>query len=273
MPFPAARAHKALLAVLAAMAIVTGLIPSLLITDHGLPAVTQTAARRPDDDEEDETEDTETETESEEDEETETETEDEVNEDELPDNVKAILKKERKARRDAEKALRTERRTSKPAAKAKPKAKPKPSATDDTSEADEATRAADERATKATGKLQRANLISALGKSKHGLIDPAAAAKLAIQDGIAEFDDDDEPVGVDDLVKDLVDDYAFLKGTAAKPKPRAPDIDGGDKKSRKAPKLTADELEMATSLGMTPDEYATYKDPNPKLPAKKPAAK
>lgn len=276
MPSPATRVHRALLAVLAAMAIITGLIPSLLINDHGLPAVTQTVLRRPDDDDDsdssDDTSDDDDDSDDSSDDDSSDDSDDDVDEDELPDNVKAILKKERKARRDAEKALRTANRAAKPAAKAKPKAKPKPSATDDTSEADEATRAADERATKATGKLQRANLISALGKSKHGLIDPAAAAKLAIQDGIAEFDDDDEPVGIDDLVKDLVDDYAFLKATAAKPKPRAPDIDGGDKKSRKAPALTADELEMATALGMTPDEYATYKDPNPKLPAKKPAA-
>lgn len=265
------RAHKALLALLAAMAMLLGQTAVVLLDEHATPQAVTASTRRPDEDEEDDSDDDSDSDDEEEDEsnedtddedDSESSDDDEVDEDELPDNVKEILKKNRAELRKAKRELREAReakRSAKPAAKPKPKPKP--------ADGDEDDDPPSEREVKATQKLQRANLISALSKSKHGLTDPAAAAKLAITDGLADFDEDDEPQDIDDLVKDLVDEYAFLKGE--KPKRRAPNVDSGNGRTKTAPKLTADELKAAKAADMTPEEYAAFKSPQPKLPAKK----
>jgi hypothetical protein len=260
MPSPATRARKALLAVLAAMAILTGLIPAALIHDRGLPVAATATHRRPDDDDDDDSDgdddsddsddSDDTDDTSDDDDSSDDSDDDDVDEEKLPDNVKAILKKERQARRDAERKLK--QATRKPAAKPKPKPKPGADDTDD-GQGSEPT----ERERKATERLRRANLITVLSRSKHGLVDPAAAAKLALQDKLADFDDDDEPTDVDDLVAELVEAYGFLKGEKPKAKPKpAPNIDSGDKPSKKAPKLTAEQLEAAKAAKMTPERYA-----------------
>lgn len=203
--------------------------------------------------------------ESEEDESEEDESEDDdVDEDALPDKVKAVLKKERKARRDAERKLREA--TGKP----KPKAPPKKPAKKADDEPDDEPTGPDA----GTVKLRSANLLIAL--TAKGYEGQRAKVVAKLLDDV-EFGDDDEPVDLDGALEDAEERWGtemFVKGDKKKPKPKAPGTGGkdkGDDDDTAKPRLTADELAMAKSFGMTPREYAAYKVgdiPDPPKPKK-----
>ena len=116
--------------------------------------------------------------------------------------------------------------------------------------------------TATTSKVRAANLKVALGDAKYGLASAKAAATLLQAEGV-EFDDNDEPIGLDEAVNALVEANPFLTGE--KPKPKAPNTNGGDGSGGSAPvvELTAEELDMAKSFGMTPEEYAANKEVHP----------
>jgi hypothetical protein len=104
-------------------------------------------------------------------------------------------------------------------------------------------------------KLRRANLIVELSRPEHGIVNAAAAAKLL--DGV-EYSDDGEPTNLTEILPGFLEQNAFLKGEAAKPKPG--DLNGGEGGGdKKPPPLTAEELEAAKTLGMTPERYAAMK--------------
>jgi hypothetical protein len=113
-----------------------------------------------------------------------------------------------------------------------------------------------------TSKVRAANLKVALGDSRYGLASAKAAATLLQAEGV-EFDENDEPIGLDEAVTALVDANPFLTGE--KPKPKAPNTNGGSGSGAVAPvvELTAEELDMAKSFGLTPEKYAANKDVNP----------
>lgn len=115
----------------------------------------------------------------------------------------------------------------------------------------------------ATDKLRRANLTVALAGKDHGLADPRAAARLI--EGV-EFDDQDEPTNLTDRVKALVGEYPLLKGKGVQHAPNLNGGGGGDGGDT-PPELTAEELDVAKSFGMTPEEYAAAKDPQYQAPA------
>jgi hypothetical protein len=116
----------------------------------------------------------------------------------------------------------------------------------------------------ATAKLQKANLIGALADK--GLTGSKAKAAARLLDDV-EYDDDDEPTNLDTVIKAAATEYGddLFKGAVPKPKPpKLGGTDGGDPVDQ--PALTADELAMAKSFGMTAAEYQLFKDPNPKIP-------
>jgi hypothetical protein len=115
----------------------------------------------------------------------------------------------------------------------------------------------------ATDKLRLANLRDALADK--GFAGAKAKAVVRLLDGV-EYDDGDEPTNLDAVLKTAEKEY----GELVKPgKPAAPDIDPGGGGGGKAPALTADELAAAKAAGMTPEEYANYKSPQPTLPERK----
>lgn len=189
--------------------------------------------------------------------------EDEVDESELDPKVKAILKKNRdKAKAADKRARRAERelRKVKPATK-----KPAKKSTDDQRDADdEDDKKDDDTPDAGTVKLRTANLLTALADKGYSGKRAKALSKLLDVD----YDDNDEPEDLDDAIDEAKDTYGAQIVARKKPKPSKTDGgDGGDDGEK--PSLTADELKMAKSMGMTPAEYANYKSPQPKLPAKK----
>lgn len=171
----------------------------------------------------------------------------------LGDAGKAALDAERKARRDAEKAAK--------AAQAKLDEIEKASL----SETERLKKEAEDGkalATSATEKLRKANLMAAL--SEAGVSNVKAAVRLL--DGV-EYDDSDEPKNLDAAITAAKAEFGEQMFKTAKPP--APDINGGGGGGDvdKAPQLTAEELAMAKSFGMTPVEYAAAKDPGWQPPA------
>lgn len=75
-------------------------------------------------------------------------------------------------------------------------------------------REASEKATKAIQKARDKALQAAIAKacSTANVADIEAVEALIMRSGV-EFDDDDEPVGIDDAVKDLVKRKPYLKGS------------------------------------------------------------
>lgn len=105
-------------------------------------------------------------------------------------------------------------------------------------------------------RLRTANLIAELSKPEYGIVNAKAAARLI--EGV-EYDDNGEPANIGDIVEAFLDDNSYLRGTA-KPKP-APNVNGGDgNQGGGTPALTAEQLEWAAKLGMTPEAYAAFKD-------------
>lgn len=114
--------------------------------------------------------------------------------------------------------------------------------------------AAEAKAAEADKKLRRANLIAELSKPEHGIVNAQAAAKLL--DGV-EYSDDGEPSNIADILPGFLTENAFLKGSV---KTTPGEINpGGGQTDGKAPDLTADELDAAGRIGMTPAEYAGFK--------------
>lgn len=170
-------------------------------------------------------------------------------------NLNKALAKEREARKAADKLVKD--------------LKPKADAHDQLTEAQQSDlekaqkEAADARdaLNATTSKVRAANLKVALGDSKYGLASAKAAATLLQAEGV-EFDDNDEPIGLDEAVNSLVEANPFLTGE--KPKPKAPNVNGGDGKGGGSKvELTTEELAFAESFGMTPEEYAANKEVNP----------
>jgi hypothetical protein len=165
----------------------------------------------------------------------------------LGDAGKAALDAERKGRKEAERAARE--------AQAKLDEIEKASL----SETERLKKEAEEGkalAASATDKLRRANLMAAL--SEAGVGNVKAAVRLL--DGV-EYSDDDEPKNLDAAMTAAKAEFgeAMFKGS----KPTAANIDGGGGGGDRdrAPSLTAEELAIAKSFDMTPEEYAAEKDP------------
>ncbi len=171
--------------------------------------------------------------------------------DDLGEGGKAAIDAERKARRDAEKRAKD----------AETKLKAKEDA--ELSETERLKKRADElesKADTATNKLREAKLLVALGE--HGLTGARAKAAARLIDGVEYDADSDEPTNLQDALDSAMETYGDDLFTGATPKPKPPKLDGGvGNDDRDGPSLTAEELEMAKSFGMTPEEYAAYKDP------------
>lgn len=170
---------------------------------------------------------------------------------ELGDAGKAAIDAERKARRDAEKRAKD----------AETKLKAKEDA--ELSETERLKKRADElesKADTATNKLREAKLLVALGE--HGLTGARAKAAAKLIDGVEYDADSDEPTNLQDALASAMETYGDDLFTGATPKPKPPKLDGGPgNDDRDGPSLTAEELEMAKSFGMTAEEYAAFKDP------------
>lgn len=166
----------------------------------------------------------------------------------LGDAGKAALDAERKARKDAEKAAKEAQK------KLDDIEKQSLSETEKLKkEAEDGRKLAES----ATDKLRRANLITAL--ADQGLAGGKARAAARLLDSV-EYDDDDEPTNLDDAIKAAKAEYGEDMFKGAKPKP-GPTDGGGGNDPEDGPKLTADELQMAKSFGMTAEEYAQFKSP------------
>lgn len=167
----------------------------------------------------------------------------------LGDAGKAALDAERKARREAEKAAR------------EAQAKLDKIEKDSLSETDRLKKEAEEgkqAAEKATAKLRQANLIGALADK--GITGAKAKAAARLLDDV-EYDDTDEPTNLDAAIKAASEVYGadqFKTGGGAS----RPNVNGNEgNEGGDPPNLTAEELAIAKSFGMTPDEYAKEKDP------------
>lgn len=115
---------------------------------------------------------------------------------------------------------------------------------------------AEAKVTAAEEKLRRANLIAELARPEHGIVNAQAAARLI--DGV-EYDDGGEPANLDDILDQFLDANPYLRSEPGKRK--APNADGGKgRQDTDAPSLTQAEAETATRLGMTPEDYAKYRD-------------
>lgn len=161
--------------------------------------------------------------------------------------LEAVVEKERKATRAAEKLARDAQ------------AKLDAAEAEKLSETEREKKRADEaeaRSSTATEKLRKANLISALVTA--GMANPKAAARLI--DGV-EYDDADEPKNLDDAVKAAKAEYGDDLFKPARPVPpgNVNSSEGND--NAPPPPLNADQLAAAKSFGMTPEEYVKWSDP------------
>jgi hypothetical protein len=188
----------------------------------------------------------------------------EVDESTLDPKVKAILRKERKARREAEKKAKKAERGARRRQRGRREGGKKKSGKRERRDRDDEER--DDGPDEGTAKLQRANLISALQEA--GYTGKRAKTVARLLDDV-EYDDDDEPVDLKDRIEEAEEAYgkeAVRKSSRSKPGGTDGGGGGGD---GERPSLTADELEAAKAMGMSAKEYALYKDPQPKIPAKK----
>lgn len=151
---------------------------------------------------------------------------DTVDEDDLPDAVKAILKKNRQALRDAEKRAKTAER-----ALAK-KGDDKPDTSD-----------ADAKAEKYRGLVVKAHAKAALLEA--GLTSaPDRFVRMLDLDAI-EVDDDGNVDGLEEQIDDIKDDFPDLFGEKETPRRRAPRVSASDKKAAPQPKDSASTLAKA----------------------------
>lgn len=83
---------------------------------------------------------------------------------------------------------------------------------------------------------------------------------LALLDKNAIVWENGQPTNITDTLTALLEAKPLLKGVTAPPVPQAPNLNaGGGNAPGRAPSLTADELEFATKMGLTPAEYDAYK--------------
>lgn len=164
----------------------------------------------------------------------------------LGDGGKAALDAERKLRRDAEKQARD--------AKARLDALEAEKLTETEREKKRADTAEAELAD-ARKLVRDANLTQALAAA--GVAHPKAAARLL--DGVKFDDASHEPTNLDDALKAAKASYGDEMFKPARPTPAGINpgagAGGGD-----GPVLTAEELAAAKGQGMTPDEWAYYRD-------------
>lgn len=176
--------------------------------------------------------------------------------DELGPGGQAALKAERDARKAAEKAAKDE--------KARADALEAEKLTD-TQKLEKRATDAEEKVTAATEKLRRANLMAAL--ADQGLQGARAKAAARLLDGVT-WDDSDEPTNLDDALKTARAEYGddVFKGARAP----APNLNAGEGSSGsgEGPSLTAEELAMAESFGMTAQQYQDAKSPSYQPPSK-----
>lgn len=181
-------------------------------------------------------------------------------EDPLGPGGEAALAAERKARRDAEKRAK------------EAEARAKKFEDDQASDLEKATKRAEEaeaKVTEATKKIRSANLLSAL--ADEGLAGAKARAAARLLDDVEYDETTDEPTNLTDAIKAATAVYGeeMFKGATPKKDPPKTDPGGADPKDPDGPKLTADELEMAKALGMSPEEYAANKSSQPPAPKPK----
>ena len=93
---------------------------------------------------------------------------------------------------------------------------------------------------------------------KLGIASPSLALKALDRDEI-EYGEDGEPKNLGDVLAALLEREPVLKGQAPKPKPGQINAGAGSG-GEKPPALTAEELEAATTTGMTPERYAAMKN-------------
>lgn len=173
----------------------------------------------------------------------------EPDEDELPDNVKAILRKERKARRQAEREAR--RLTRQAGEKPKPKRTPKKDGERNDSD--------DTAPSAGVQKLRTANLLLSLqGKGYAG---NRAKAVARLLDNV-DYDDNDEPIDLDGALEDAAELYGddmIAASTGDKPRPKPPKTGGSDRSQDPPSNLTAEEVKAAEQAGKTPKQWAELK--------------
>lgn len=125
-------------------------------------------------------------------------------------------------------------------------------------------------AASAQKQLREAKLLVELAKPEHGIVNAQAAATLLLAQGAVEFGADGEPTnltvkGADDKTPlgAFLEQNAFLKGQTQQPSQDPPpdDFGGGARGGTHGNvKLTQDELDAARGFGMTPQEYAQFRD-------------
>lgn len=115
------------------------------------------------------------------------------------------------------------------------------------------------RAAKGDEALRRGLLLAELSKPEHGIVDAEAAAAL-IQ-GV-EYGDDHRPTNAVERITALLEAKGFLKATPGTvTPPSAPNIDAASGTGGgPPPKLSPEEIRMAERSGMSPDEYAAFRD-------------
>jgi membrane protein involved in colicin uptake len=171
----------------------------------------------------------------------------------LGDAGKAALDVERKARRDAEKAARDAQ------AKLDTLEAEKLS---DTEKLEKRATDAEAKVTAATEKLRRANLLSALADA--GVSKAKAAARLL--DDVEYDDATDEPKNLEAAITAAKAEFGDEMFKGSKPAPPGNVNGGSGNEDDETPELTADELAMAKSFGMTPQEYEAAKSPSYRPP-------
>ncbi len=174
--------------------------------------------------------------------------------DKLGDAGKAALDAERKAKRTAEASLKaaTAELDALKAEKLTEAEKAEKRATD-----------AEAKVEAATAKLRKANLMAALADA--GLTGAKAKAAARLLDDV-EYDDADEPKNLDAAIVAAKTEYGEDMFKGAKPSPPG-NVNGGEGgNGDKPPTLTAEELSMAASFGMTPVEYEAAKSPGYRPP-------
>ena len=136
------------------------------------------------------------------------------------------------------------------------------------SDADKAKKEADDAknaAAKAVEQLREAKLLVALGD--HNLTGAKAKAAAKLIEGVEYADTTNEPTNLEAVITSATETYGEDIFKGATPKPKAPGIDGGSgNEDRDGPKLTADELAMAKSFGITPEQYEANKSTQPPVP-------
>lgn len=182
---------------------------------------------------------------------------DDLDEDELPEKVKQALRKERRARRRAERTARRLQRGAKDRRGGRDDDRPARPADDDG------------KPDAGTQKLQKANLLLALADK--GYRGSQARLVSRLLDDV-EFDDNDQPANLDDVLEEAQEVYGDALGRPARPaKPKAPKTDGGagPKQTGKPAALTAEESKYARAFGMSAEKYRAYMDPQHRPAEKK----